>query len=515
MQTGIKIKAPAPESRRFSGIEAADAIRSHGSVYNRSVNSPKKNPSHRLRELPSVNRLLAQPALRDLAEVLPAPLLTDAARAALSAARMELRRDGADAALQPDAKSLAERAAADALRRAAPSLQAAINATGIVLHTGLGRARLAPAACDALRRIAENHSNLEIDRETGQRGARRDHIAELLRERTGAQDAAVVNNCAGAVFLSIAALAQGREVVISRGELVEIGGGFRIPDILRASGAMLVEVGTTNRTRIRDYADAVTERTGLILRCRPSNFAVVGFTEAAETAALAALGRERGIPFMDDQGSGAILDGAEFGLGGKGTLRDSVQAGANLITASGDKLLGGPQAGLILGDAALISQIVAHPLARALRVDKFTLAALEATLRLYRDPDAAKREIPTLRYLNRNEAELRRMARLLANRIRAALPPGCAEIALVAARSQVGGGSLPGESLPTVCVRVRAAGGVPTAAEFAARLRRDPAAVFARIKDDGILFDPRTLETAEFAPIAAAIKAALISEFGC
>jgi len=276
-----------------------------------------------LRKLPSVNHVLESPALRELANTLPAVLLAEAARTLLEAARQTLLSVPESEGTPPDAETLARDAAAFALRRAAPALQSAINATGIALHTGLGRARLAPAAVSAVNEIAANHCNLEIDRDTGKRGSRRAIVRDLLCELTGAEDAAVVNNCAGAVFLSIAALAAGREVIISRGELVEIGGEFRMPDIIRASGAVLVEVGATNRTRLRDYRAAITERTGLILRCRPSNFAIIGFTEEAGARELAALGRERNIPVMDDQGSGAILslDGLG-GAGGKGTLRE-------------------------------------------------------------------------------------------------------------------------------------------------------------------------------------------------
>ena len=464
------------------------------------------------RRLPAVNRVLESAALRELANVLPVGALAEAARSVIDSSRAALI-SGAEETAPTDAETLGREAAALALRRVAPVLQAAVNATGIVLHTGLGRARLAPAAAAAIAEIAASHCNLEIDRDTGKRGSRRESVRALLCELTGAEDAAVVNNCAGAVFLSIAALAAGREVIISRGELVEIGGEFRMPDIIRASGAVLVEVGATNRTRLRDYREAITERTGLILRCRPSNFAMIGFTEETETAELAALGRERNIPVMDDQGSGALLDMGRFGISsGKGILQASIRAGANLVTASGDKLLGGPQAGLILGNAAQISQIVAHPLARALRVDKFTLAALEATLRLYRDPDAALAQIPALRYLARDEAELNRLARLLANRIRAAVPLGLLEITRIAENSQVGGGSLPGENLPTACVRLRPVQDRLTPDDFAARLRRHTPAVFVRIKDNALLLDPRTLETAEFAPIAAAVKAALTEQ---
>ncbi len=474
--------------------------------------SEKNNVDGR-RELPSTQRVLAASAMRDLAGNLPPALLTEAARDTLDAARDAFASAGGAIAL--DAETLGREAAAIALRRSRPVLQSVINATGIVLHTGLGRARLAPAAAAAAQAVAADHCNLEIDRETGRRGSRREAVRELLCELTGAEDAAVVNNCAAAVVLSVGALAAGREVIISRGELVEIGGEFRMPDIIRESGAILVEVGATNRTRLRDYADAITERTGMILRCRPSNFAMIGFTESAGAAELAALGRERNVPFMDDQGSGAILDMGAFDIGGdKGTLKDSLRAGANLVTASGDKLLGGPQAGLILGDRNLIERIISRPLARALRVDKFTLAALEATLRLYRDPDTAWKGIPTLRYLSRDETELRRMARLLANRIRAAVPAGSLEIAQIAERSQVGGGSLPGEDLPTVCVRLRSlASPAPLSADnFAARLRRHTPAVFGRIKGDAVLLDPRTLEISEFAPMAAAVKWAVTRE---
>jgi len=456
-----------------------------------------------------VHRLLAAPAVSALAERLPSALLTESARAVLEEARSQLRvtGDGAQAALPTEAE-LAARVAEEALRRAAPSLQRAINATGIVLHTGLGRARLADVARDALLEVADGHSLVEIDRETGRRGSRREHVRGLLCELTGAEDATVVNNCAGAVFLGVTVLAAGKEVLISRGELVEIGGAFRMPDIIRASGAALVEVGTTNRTRLSDYVNAMTERTGLILRCHPSNFAIVGFTEETPTPALVALGHERGLPVMDDQGSGALIAPALLGLPGtQGSLRESIAAGCDLVTASGDKLLGGPQAGLMLGKRALIERIAKHPLARALRVDKLTLAALEATLRLYRDPERALQAIPTLRYLTRTEPQLRRLAQRLRARLRDVLPADRFSVTLVPEQSQVGGGSLPGQNLPTVCVAVRAYSGQPSPDAIAAALRRHTPPVFARIKEDAVLFDPRTLEPEELNPIADAARA--------
>jgi L-seryl-tRNA(Ser) seleniumtransferase len=455
--------------------------------------------------LPAVHKLLETPELKAVAETVPAAVVADAARYVLEQVRRQILENGTAAAL-PDEAAIRAETAREAYRRMEPSLRRAINATGIVLHTGLGRARLAGAARDALMEVADAHSVLEIDRETGRRGSRRDHVRGLLCELTGAEDGTVVNNCAGAVFLAVTALAAGREVIISRGELVEIGGAFRMPDIISASGATLVEVGTTNRTRLADYAAAITESTGLILRCHPSNFAIIGFTEATPTEDLVKLGRDRGIPVMDDQGSGAILAPQLLGLPeSKGSLRQSVASGCDLVTASGDKLLGGPQAGIILGKRAVIERIASHPLARALRVDKFTLAALEATLRLYRDPSLALREIPTLRYLLRALPELTVMAETLKLRLQATLGDRFA-ITLVQERSQVGGGSLPGEDLPTMCVSLRSAAGSPSPDEIAARLRGHSPPVFARIKADAVLLDPRTLEPEELDAIVDAAR---------
>ena len=464
-----------------------------------------------LRRLPPVHRLLDAEAVRAVQGAVPAALLTEAARHVLEQTRRDLQNaKGSDTLVLPSEDILAARVAQEALKRHAPTLQSAVNATGIVLHTGLGRARLAREAEQAITEVAANHSLVEIERETGKRGSRRDHVRGLLRELTGAEDATVVNNCAGAVFLTVTALAMGREVIISRGELVEIGGAFRMPDIIRASGATLVEVGTTNRTRLSDYENALTERTALILRCSPSNFALVGFTEETPLSELAALGRKHNFPVLDDQGSGAMLRGDGLALpnlpGMKGTLRDSIDAGSDIVMASGDKLLGGPQAGLIIGRKEYVDRIAGHPLARALRVDKFTLAGLEATLRLYRDPAKAIQAIPTLRYLSRTELELRGIAQQLRRRLRAVLPAERFALDLVPESSQVGGGSLPGEKLPTVCVRLCAIGNAPNADEISRRLRLHTPAVFARIKADAILFDPRTLDPAELVIIADAAR---------
>lgn len=456
-----------------------------------------------LRALPSVSRLLALPSLQS-ASNLPPEVVTDAVRQTLAAERSSILAAVGDFEPATDVM-LAEKALRLALRNHAPSLQGAINATGVVLHTGLGRARLAQSACEALAEVGGAHSLLEIDRETGRRGSRRDHVRQLLCELTGAEDAHVVNNCAGAVFLAVNALAFGREVIISRGELVEIGGAFRMPDIVRAGGGTLVEVGTTNRTRISDYENAITDRTGLILRCHPSNFAIIGFTEETSTQDLVRLGRSRNIPVMDDQGSGALLSPERLGLPpGKGSLPESVRAGADLVAASGDKLMGGPQAGVLLGSAQVIEKLVRHPLSRALRIDKLTLAALEATLRLYRDPERALTEIPTLRYLTRGSEEILRMARSLKRRIDSA-SAGRLTTTVVEESSEIGGGSLPGEILPTRCVAIRAGAGGPTPDRIAEQLRLHTPPIFARIRADAVLLDPRTLESAEFAAIAEAL----------
>jgi L-seryl-tRNA(Ser) seleniumtransferase len=462
--------------------------------------------SNPLRRLPSVQRLLDVPEVAALCTSLPSALVTASVRSVLDAARRNLRDGNGGLPEPPTETTLAQWVVEEAHKRSSPSLTGAINATGIVLHTGLGRARLAAEAVAAIAEVAAGHSPVEIERETGKRGSRREHVRSLLCELTGAEDATVVNNCAGAVLLAVSALAAGREVIISRGELVEIGGAFRMPDIIRASGATLVEVGATNRTRLSDYANALTERTGLILRCHPSNFAMVGFTEETPTPDLVALGREHGIPVMDDEGSGALLSPTLLGLPGKGSLPDSVKAGSDIVTASGDKLLGGPQAGLVLGSRAAIERITTHPLARALRVDKLTLAGLEATLRLYRDPEQAQIAIPTLRYLTRTLPELRRLAVRLKARIRSVLSPERFTLTLVPERSQVGGGSLPGEDLPTVCVGLRPVGPSVSADRIAAHLRRHHPPVFARIHHDAVLFDPRTLDPAEFAVIADALR---------
>ncbi len=468
--------------------------------------TPPSSNTVLLRGLPAVHRLVAASALNEWRSTVSETLITATTQEVLAEIRSEIL-NAPDIATLPTEAEIVTRIVDHLSRLEQPSLRFAINATGVVLHTGLGRARLSYAAIQAIAEAATNHAVLEIDTETGQRGSRQDHVRGLLCELTGAEEALVLNNCAGAVFLAVSALAAGREVVISRGELVEIGGAFRIPDIIRASGATLVEVGTTNRTRISDYANALTERTALILRCHPSNFAIVGFTEEVPTPDLVALAHKKGIPFVEDQGNGALYPLERWGITGvRGSLVESVAAGCDVVTASGDKLLGATQAGILLGKREPIRQIAKHPLARALRADKLTLAGLEATLRLYRNPNTARYEIPTLIYLTRQEPELRKMAQSLARGLRRVLNSSLFTVTLCNETSQVGGGSLPNESLPTVCVVVSCASDNVTVTSLAKALRNHTPAIFARIKNNTLLLDPRTLEAEEMGMVIGAFE---------
>jgi L-seryl-tRNA(Ser) seleniumtransferase len=431
-----------------------------------------------LRDLPAVDALAAQ---------VPAPRATAlaAARAVLAQRREELLEG------TPGDADLGERARAWAAAAERPSLRRVLNATGVVLHTNLGRAPLAAAARDAVARAAEGYANLELDLEGGGRGSRHAHVEGLLRELTGAEAAMAVNNCAGATLLAAAALAgPGRSVVVSRGQLVEIGGGFRIPEVIAQAGARLVEVGTTNRTRLADYERALDASTGAVLRAHPSNFRQLGFVEDVAVEALCGLG----VPVIDDVGSGVLADDLAV-LADEPTVRRSVRAGAALVAFSGDKLLGGPQAGLLVGRADAIAAARAHPLARALRIDVLSLAALEATLRVYRDPEAARRELPVLAMLIASEAELDERAERLA-----AATGG----EVIAAVGRVGGGALPLLDLPGPAVALPDAS--PDA--LAARLRRGDPSVVGRIEDGRLLLDPRTLTDEEAVAAAGAVRAA-------
>jgi L-seryl-tRNA(Ser) seleniumtransferase len=421
------------------------------------------------------DRLRALPAVDRLAQAV--------ARAELTERRAQLLAGATD---QVDL-------VAQAGARLDPSLRRVVNATGVVVHTNLGRAPLAAAARAAVARAAEGYLNLELDLAPGARGARDEHVARLLRELTGAEAATVVNNCAAATLLAAAALAgPGRAVIVSRGELVEIGGSFRIPEVLAASGSELIEVGTTNRTRLRDYAEALQRRPdAVILRAHQSNFRTVGFVEAVEIEALCGLG----APVVDDVGSGVLADDVAL-LGEEPAVRRSVRAGAALTLFSGDKLLGGPQAGVIIGTAAAVGAARRHPLARALRIDKLSLAALEATLMLYRDPELARREIPVLAMLCADEAELSARAAALASAVGGEV---------VRATAKVGGGALPLAQLAGPAVALP--GAADGADAQAARLRAGDPPVVGRIQDGRVLLDPRTVTDAEVALVAGAAAA--------
>jgi L-seryl-tRNA(Ser) seleniumtransferase len=427
---------------------------------------PGDDVRDRLRALPSVDRLATAVARAELAD----------RRAALLA--------GAQ-----DERDLV----AGARERLAPSLRRVLNATGVVVHTNLGRAPLADAARNAVADAARGYSNLELDLGSGARGARHDHVEALLCELTGAEAAIAVNNCAAATLLAVAALAgAGREVVVSRGQLIEIGGGFRIPEVIGQAGARLVEVGTTNRTRLADYERAIGPDTAAVLRAHPSNFRTVGFSEEVAVEALCALP----APVIDDVGSGVLADDLPA-LAGEPPVRRSVRAGAALVAFSGDKLLGGPQAGLLVGVRGAIAACRTHPLARAMRIDKLSLAALEATLRLYRDPSLARRELPVLAMLDAPADVLAERARRLA--------AGCGGT-VVAAVARVGGGALPLLELPGPAVALEPGAAGPD--RLAAALRAGDPPVVGRIEAGRVLLDVRTLAGDEIEPAAAAVRAA-------
>jgi L-seryl-tRNA(Ser) seleniumtransferase len=436
--------------------------------------------------LPAVDLVLRQPAAIEAIGTFGRAMVTDAVRAELAERRVA--GEGAEAATV--AAAAAERAAAEL----APSQRPVFNLTGTVLHTNLGRAPLPREAVEAAAAAMAGATNLEYDLATGKRGERDAHVRRWLTRLTGAEAASVVNNNAGAVLLLLNALANRKEVPVSRGELIEIGGAFRIPDIMARAGCKLVEVGTTNRTHLADYANAIGPSTALLMKVHPSNYAIEGFTSAVPEVELAKLAHDRGLPFVVDLGSGSLIDLAPLGLPHEPTPRETLAAGADLVTFSGDKLLGGPQAGLIVGRAELIRRIDRNPFKRALRMDKGRLAALEAVLRLHADPDRLRERVPTLRLLARPEAEIAALGVRLLAATQTALA-ATAEIELVACQSQIGSGSLPVDRLPSraLALRPKAAGG-RAVERLAARFRALPVPVIGRIADGRLLFDLRCLE---------------------
>ena len=445
------------------------------------------------RELPAIDRLLEHEQVAPLAERHGHEAIVQIARAVLDDYRAEIERAGA-APERPAADVVVERAA-----NLEPSLRRVVNASGVIIHTNLGRAPLSGATIEAMAAASEGYSNLEFDLVSGARGSRFSHLSELLAHVTGAEAGIAVNNNASALLLALSALCSGGEVIISRGQLVEIGGGFRIPDMMRQSGATLIEVGTTNRTYLRDYAEAISERTLALLRVHASNFRVVGFTEETPIEGLAALARERGLLLLDDLGSGALLDPREYGLAAEPLVRDSVAAGADVALFSGDKLVGGPQAGIAVGREASIAALQRHPLARAARMDKASIAGLATTLGHYARSEAIA-EVPVWRMIAAPIEGLRRRARRW---VRACSDE--AQASLLAARSMIGGGSLPGEGLESaVCAIASPPGGADA---FTAALRRIDPPIVARIEHDAVLLDPRTVEARDDRHVEASLRA--------
>ena len=443
--------------------------------------------------LPAVDRVLRSPEGVALVARHGRPLVVDAVRGVLAERRADGRRGSLDEILRDSAARL------DGLAR--PSQRRVFNLTGTVLHTNLGRAPLPPEAVEAAVAAMQSATALEYDLESGRRGERDDHIAHWLKRLTGCEAALAVNNNAGALVLALNTLAEGRETIVSRGELIEIGGSFRLPDIMARSGTRLVEVGTTNRTHLADFAAAIGSGTGLVLKAHTSNYEIRGFTAAVPTGRLAALAHERGVAFVEDLGSGSLADLVRWGLPHEPTVAETLAAGADLVTFSGDKLLGGPQAGLVVGRADLVARLAKNPLKRALRLDKIRLAALEAVLRLYADPDRLKERLPALRLLARPEAEILGLAHGLLPAVRQALA-GVAEVEIVETKSQIGSGALPLSLLPSAALAcnatLRPAAGAAVEA-LARAFRRLPVPVVGRIEADRLLLDLRCLEDeAEF-----------------
>ncbi|MCX8117845.1 MAG: L-seryl-tRNA(Sec) selenium transferase [Desulfobacterota bacterium] len=470
---------------------------------------PSRPRQEALRKIPSVDEMLSKEEASNLLKVHPRAVVVEAIRRGLGRLRNELLRRS-DSSLPVDDllsdSSLFRLVKEEIDLQTQPRLRRVINATGIVIHTNLGRAPLHPRALLQMVEVAQAYSNLEYDLEYGERGDRHSHVEPLLCQLSGAESALVVNNNAAAVLLCLNTIAEGREVIISRGELVEIGGAFRIPDVMKRSGALLKEVGTTNRTHLKDYQKAIGPETALLLKVHTSNFRVMGFTSEVSLEELVQLGRAHHLPVMEDLGSGCLIDLRRYGLEKEPTVQEAIRTGVDVVTISGDKLLGGPQAGIILGKKAVLETIKVNPLMRALRIDKLTLAALESTLLLYLDEKRAMEEVPTLRMLGLTPSELRRRGRRLLNRLKGKVGP-TVQVTLKEEVSQVGGGALPLQELPTIVLALRSE--TPPITLLEERLRKGDPAIVSRISKGELLFDMRTVFEEEIPLLAEAIGKAL------
>jgi L-seryl-tRNA(Ser) seleniumtransferase len=459
-----------------------------------------------LRHLPKVQTLLETDIAAQLIQAHGHEDVAQAIRARIDQARTRIRANGAEQIKPVSAQDILVAVSADLAHAQEPTLRTAINATGIIIHTNLGRARLAPEAIAAMQRVASAYSTLELDQASGKRGSRQDHVERLICKLTGAEAALVVNNCAAAILVSLCALGSGREIVASRGEMVEIGGSFRMPDVIAQSGARLVEVGTTNKTHLKDYKNAITEETALLLKSHTSNYKIIGFTAAPSRQDLSMLAKDNEIVLVEDLGSGVLIDLAAYGLTKEPVVSDVLEAGVDLVTFSGDKLLGGPQAGLIAGHKALIDQIKQHPMARAMRIDKLSLAALIETLKLYRAPNDPTARIPTLQMLSEPAASIRDRAARLLTLIDQRGDLTC-ELAQTAARA--GAGSLPEQDLPSFAVTLQSS--VHSANAIAASLRAYETPIIARISKDVVVLDMRAVAEDDLDLIADAINHQLAS----
>jgi len=461
-------------------------------------------PTNLLRTIPSVEALLSTGECHKLIATFGREATLTACRQELESLRETIQKEASpgleEADLSPE--KVAARVSAVLTNRFGPSLRKAINATGILMHSGLGRAVLSGDAGRALLEVSAGYSTLALDIESGRRGSRDRHVVSLIGELTGAEAATIVNNNAAATLLILNTVAKGKEVIVSRGQLVEIGGSFRLPDVMAMSGAILREVGTTNKTHLRDYEDAIGENTGAILRVHHSNYRILGFAEEPEIEPLAELGKKRGIPVIDDLGSGALVDLKAYGLESEPLVRRSIRAGVDCACFSGDKLIGGPQSGIIAGREEWITRIRKNPLSRAFRCGKLTLAAMEATLKLFLSPEKLEERHPLYRMLAQKPDALEKRARRVAARLQKSLP-AAVRVSVEDGESQVGSGSVPVETIPTKLLALR---GPASPDDLARKLRRQTPAVFTRIHDDAVLFDFRTIRPEEDKHIVDAVS---------